>query len=393
MRELLINGTGYVQNSVAISRNTEEKWEISNGNITYSNLAAIVFQNLDTIDQMIEKGSELAGQYAAVNMTEHQYHNHQDNFFKRFVNRNVYIDPAQKEKYALQRQGVYAATRFFTEFLLKNAVRLYLNNENEKNKYKIYREMYRLMSCFVNNDRQAPGHSRASRELSKIRSSFDLPQQGLIKIKEDVDQSSTPVKFSVNNEFLGNLDDKSRDGLSFCMTSLAAQMYDNDTDIIKSRLSNYFDVLGCHGNRQREVIRANCNDYDKILEQQHKMHIIASQMVQHLIPSSPSIDISEIMNRSQELKQFDPYEERRNKNQERINKAAKVVKTLGACFLKFPDLSFLASLEALSQFNLNNDNIANDCYNQLRQWCDSDSDAENTIKSAIQISDSAKEFS
>lgn len=392
MNSILTDGTCYVQNSVAFSRNMEEKWEISNKNITYSKLAGMLLQNLDTIDRMIEGGSEFAGQYAAAAMAEHQYHNPQNNSFMNFINRNVHIDPVTKEKYALQRQGVYAATRSVSEFLLKNAVRMYLNHEKEKTKYRIYREMYSLMTCFVNSDRQVPGYSRASRELSKIRSSFDLSQKDLIKIKKDVDQSQVPSAYPVNYEILGNLNDESRYGLSFCLTALAAQMYD-DIEMIKSRLSSYFDLLGYHGNRQREVIRANSSDYDKILEQQHRMHIIASQMVQNLTPSIPQIDIAEIFKRSQDIKRFDPYEDRRNNNRKIIDKAVKpVFKTLIACCQKYPALSLLASLEALSQFNLNNDNIVGECSNKLRQWFGSDSDAETTIKNAKQISDSAKAF-
>lgn len=391
---IIIGANSYVEKTSAISRNTEEHLRIQENDPHYSTLASMVAQNIRTVDKGIEVVSEFAGQYSANLLTQRQYNAPEadDNLVKkakRAKDRNIHIDPTEKTKRDFQRQLAYTSTRIILELVSKYGVRAALGYMQNKTLYKSYFHLYQFLDCFLQCNRESPGYIRATRELTKIRCSFQIRPKDKTRIKKDTEQHRVQSVDMIDLEPLYSEPDEWRRGIAFYLTALAAQMYE-DEEQIKNCLSEFYDAIGFHGNYQREMMRVNSSDYDAITLQQSKMNHIASQMILHLIPSAPSVDFNSIATRSKAIRQFDPYEARRKRNQDAAKATAKVA--FSTILQNNPELAFLSSVQALSQFNLNNDNVTGDCINSLRRFYDDDQMAKNAVRAASEMSGSAKAF-
>lgn len=365
MDELIVksNNVNYLQNTVNFSRNMEEQTFVAAGKSTYTNLAGLIAYNWGTIDKYAEGLGDFVGKLATAKLYDKQYFEPRYGKFKNFLTRNIIIDPTKKIKYQQGRELTYDATRIIIESLVKFGSTYIANAFNNKAAFDLYSSIYNYLYLYA-NDGASPNANFVRLELNKIRSSFDMSNKDKTKIH------SIAVSQSINNiddfdvQGILGLDENVRMNISYFLYCIAAAKYDDPNELERS-LKHYNRYLGFSGsdNYMSQLIQCSKEMYDEISSDQHRMNVIASQMVQKLFIQFPHIDVNAIAARGKEIAAYDPYALRRKKNRKAIGDAAKTTAnaaktlTFAALASKFPQLASLASAQALSQLNIKNDNV------------------------------------
>lgn len=396
MDELVLHTPQYVQNSVAFSRNREEAVGVASGSQGYGSFAGLISCHLNELDSIFESASEQAARFAVNHINEEQFKNPKNGKFRNFIKRNFHIDPLEKQGQEIKRYAVYGAVRGVGEIALKVGARAFIAALDERDRLKFYSGIYNFLYLMANSDPCA-NQVGASVELEKIRSSFDLNANSRKKIKQIALNNRIQTLDELDFGFLNRIDSDTKMGLAYLLYSLACRMYDDAPEMVAAKLCDYYDVLGYHDRRRNEVIRIHQQSYETVMDNQHMMHVIASQMVNHIIPASPSIDLKQIEHRGREISAFDPYSKRRKKVK---NGAANVGKLVGkaapltiqALCGQNPARAILAASEALSQFNLGNGRVLEESANTLHNWFGSQKAVDTITANAQSLANDALDF-
>ena len=396
MEELLLYTPQYVQNSVAFSRNREEEIGLASGSQGYGNFAGLVSRHLHEIDAIFESASEQAALFAVNRIDEEQFKNPKNGRIRNWFNRNVYIDPLDKKGQEIIRYAAYGAVKGVGEIALKSGVRALISALNERDRLKFYSGIYNFLYLMANSDPQA-NMVNAAVELEKIRSSFDLNANSRKKVKEIASANRVHTLDELDFGFLNRINSDTKMGLAYLLYSLACRMYDDDPEAVAAKLRDYYDILGYHDKRCNEVIRIQQQSYETVMDNQHMMHTIASQMVTHIIPESPFVDLQQIMRRGQEISKFDPYSKRRKKVRKGVSNIGKfalkaVPLTIRAVCEQNPTRAILAASEAFSQFNLGSDRVLEEGANTLYNWFGSPKAVEAITANAQSLANDSRSF-
>ena len=393
MYDLININPGYVQNSVAFSRNREEELGIASGKQEYSSLSNLLAKHINEIDALAECASEYAAIFAVNSINETQYHDPNNGKLKNAWKRNVSVDPIENSKQILKRNIAYNLVRGTGELALKFGSRKVIDALNERERYKFYSGIYFFLDLVAHSDERA-NQVGAVIELEKIRSSFDLNARGKRKLKKNASDSRIKTLDDINFDFLSCITSDTKLNLAYLLFSLVSRMYDDDQETIESKLHNYYCILGYQGKRLNEVIRIQRESYSSVMDNQHKMHIIARQMVCHIIPDTFTVDYESIAQRGREISLYDPYAKRRNVVKKAAKETAKVAAsvTIQALCSENPAIAILAASEALSQFNLNNDMVREESASTLYNWFGSENIVEQITGNAKSITEDVFQF-
>lgn len=364
--DLLKNGNGYAENTVAVSRIHQEALEISRNNSIYGVIADLIGSNIEGIDRLAVWLGESAAESAVRRKYDQQYFDPKYGKFKNFMTRNIYISEDKKQRLEKERQLTGAAVMAGTELGVKLLAHGIQTWANEMDKYELYRQVYSVLYCYAVTG-SGGNQTCAAVELNKIRNSFQLSAANCRKLQANTSRAGirsaadldTPAIFESDNSLF--LED-----ISYLLFSIAVQKYGDlsDNDAARKQLMDFYSYLGYSGAYACELYENNRERYDVISTDQVKYLKIAQGMIKNTFIDFPGIDQNRLVRRAQEMAAYDPYSLRRKK----VTGGAKAgAMTIGGIFAKSPELVINGAATALSQFTMSDD-LKQTAHDKLRSY-------------------------
>lgn len=348
----------YIQNSIITSRLIQEESAVLRGVSGYGVLAELLDKNIEKIDGMAESIGQCVAQSKNLKMYEQQYG---DGFvggiFKRsFTGREI----AEENENA--RRNMALLQSFLVEIGIKHSARLAIKWASDKDKYRLFEQVYLMLYSFVCDGTEIGNKRRAQLELKKIRDSFPLSQKSkkkLIESKVNGDILDISVDFT-------SLPDRSkmRETISYLLYALYAQKYEGRQEA-EHILLDYYSILGYSGMIAKELIRENENQYNHITYDQKRYLNLAQGMVQNFDTCLPTIKIDSLKERAVQMSQYDPYF--LPKIRSNIASPVKRKKRISDIFFEDPEMVMHAGATALSQFDLD-DSSKENVHQRLVHW-------------------------
>jgi len=366
MDEILVGGSSFTENAVAVSRIHQEALEISRNNSVYGVISDIIGCNIEGIDYLAERLGEYTADKAVRKLYDEQYFDPKYGKFKNFMTRNIYIDPDKKKRLETERSIRAGAVMAGTEIGIKLLARGIQTWANERDKYELYSQVYSLLYCYAASGSRG-NDIGAAVELNKIRNSFQLNIAKRKQLHQRTVQSKINSVVDLDTPAIfGSGDGMFLEDISYFLFSIACQKYgdldENKTE--RDRLLSFYNYLGYTGAYAEELLASNRDRYEIISTDQQKYLKIAQGMVKNLFVELPNIDVEKLAQRAQQMAAYDPYSLRRKK----VTGGAKGgALTIAGIFAKSPELVINGAATALSQFSLN-DNTMESAHNKLRSY-------------------------
>ena len=379
----LVGDNKFVSNSINEVRNQEEQIFAACGDENYSALS--VLMNYDIVDNFAEDLGDYVGNFVRQGLYDKQYFEKRYSKIKNFLTRNIYLDPVKKITMEKHREIVYVGSRVLVELLLKGGARIITKTKYDKEKYKIYSDVYSFLDLFSREDQEQSNSDLTNREMSKILNSFDITRNKRDKLLGEVRERGVESLDKYEGNYVLTADAEIKKNISYLLYSLSCTKY-MDEALADVRVLEYYRYLGYGEKYANEMLRENKNSFVQIADHQHKMVVIASQMVQNVFIDFPFIDLKSISERGKELAKYDPYAIRRKKVQRGLSNAATTGKKIAFEKLieKYPELCVLAASEAFAQLPLS-DNIKEEGRNKMKKLFRDEKMAEKIVENTETI--------
>lgn len=334
----------YISNSIIVSRNIQELSAILQGASAYGALAGLIDANIEKIDGMAEYIGQCIAQNNNLKMYERQYGKGFLDVMKRnFVGKEI------SDTNESSRRNMAFLQSFLVEAGIKCSARLAVIWASERDKYRLFEQIYRLLYSFTYDDMSIGNNRRAQLELKKIRDSFPLGKND----KKKLAQLNTKVDILNVDMDLGSGSDSSKimENVSYLLYALYAQKYEESAEA-ESILLDYYTVLGYSGMAAKGMIRENAEKYNHIALDQTRYLNIARGMVKNFDTCLPTINIDALQKRAVQMSQYDPYYVPKMMSG---GQSSKKKKTISDIFFDQPELFKHAGATALAQLNLDDD--------------------------------------
>jgi hypothetical protein len=335
----------------------------------------------------IDALAEYLGEYFSRQDIEKRYiDQYGGNVLKGGISRNlankqtVYENETERRNYGFMKAlAVESSIKFGSRIIQRWA--------GEKEKYKIFEEIYMILLSFSNEDRTGSDMVRTKREMNKIRNSFPLSKHDRLKIGE-LTGDNIDV-FETDFAILGLEDGQSiKENLSYFLYVLYAQKYGESPEQETLLLKYYSQLLEFRDLEAKELLREHKNTYDTITSDQVKYLKVARAMVKNLEPSLPGIDVRSIANRTMEMAANDPYVIRKRKVQ--VSATAPLgKKKISDLFFEAPMLVTNAGAAALAQMELDDDGKES-ARGKMTDWGIDGDYADNILKLSKEIKEKSE---
>ena len=224
-------------------------------------------------------------------------------------------------------------------------------------------------------------------ELSKILCSFDLTMVERNRIKKSILNKESLEIDEIKWELLKPLKESTKINIGYHLYSIGILLFDEVE--LKKKMITYLGLLDFSSSEiLNTVLREIENSYNGVIEEQHKIHVIGSNIIKQM--KIPHIDVEEIMRKGNIISRYDPYMVRRKKIQGQASKAAKI--TIQKLCRRYPQLAMFGSAEAASQLNLSNDGVAEEVESLMKEWWGDSKRAAYVVESALDIQKETRDF-
>lgn len=379
--ETLYGQCDYIQNCIITSRIMQEESAAWQGKSEYGILAELLDENIEKIDGMAEYIGLCVAQNNNLETYKMQYG--QGNIMNR-VKRH-FMSKELVETNEVSRRNMAFLQSFFIEAGIKCSARFAIKWASEKDKYKLFEQIYSILYAFTYDDEVEEGNKRrAQLELKKLRDSFPLSKSDRQKLSQ---LNAKNDILNINMDF-GSDDSKMRETVSYLLYALYAQKYEEKEEAERILL-DYYSILGYSGMVAKEMLRQNANKYNHIAFDQGHYLKIARGMVKNFDTCLPSINVNELAERAVQMSQYDPYYiPKMRSNRESF---AKDRKRISDIFFENPEMIMHAGITALSQFELD-DNGKENVYKKLVDWGIDGNVSDVIVEQADIIKENAQEF-
>lgn len=348
----------YIQNAIATTRTIQENVSIIQGASGYGRLVSLIDYNIEKIDNMAEYISFCVAQNSSIKLYQNQYG---DSLIKGHLKRN-FCNEQKAEDNQVIRRNIALLESAFVEYGIKWSVRGIQKWAENKDRAELFNQIYSILYCFVQEDKDCKNQRRTLIELKKIREAFPIADKdkkafaSFMTNKDVTELELSRVVSSDNSQIL--------EGVAYCLYALYAQKY-NEMEEKENILLDYYSVLGYLGKYADEVLRENRNAYNEIASDQIKYLKIARGMVQNFDICLPMIDRNKLTQRAIKMSEYDPYyisTAKKNKNMDTRKK-----KRISDIFFENPEIVMHAGITATSQLELDDDSKEN-VRNRFIEW-------------------------
>lgn len=358
--------------TITTSRIDQEQFEAGRAATGYGRLAALMSNNYERIDPMIEFVSREMAKKKVMEAYDSQYFDKRYGKFRNFWTRTIYLDPEKKKEMEAQRKLIGFCTSLGVEAALKTTARGVEKLLREMDWYKSVAQIYGLISSFAAEDDEKGDMFKAKVELGKIRNQLPLDTFGTFEKKRLMKAKPQPLYDIPEIAALsGENSEKIRESISFYLYTVYCQKYGEylethpDDPSCKKLLMTYYDYLGYSGKTAEELFRDNAEACGKIADEQAKYLGLSRAMVRKVFTRMPEIDIDRLNRQADEMAKYDPYSIRRKKVQTAGLSAAV---TVAGIFARSPSLVIQGGATALAQLQLEgNDNLKEFLFGQLKE--------------------------
>lgn len=377
------------ESTISTSRTFQEMLKIEHGASAYRVLSATLDTSMPYIDKFAEDlGIYFAGK-AVADKYDEQYFNPKYGKFKNFLTRNIYIDPVKKEKMEKERYTTGLAASLITETAIKFGARGIQAWANHCDVIKTFGEIYALLNSFTNTDTDGANIRGANIELSKIRNAFPVSGSERKSILKKYGEPMQPQDLPTISALSGEGGSSLSNNLAYMLYSICCQKFGDDERGIR-QLTDYYNLIGFHGNMAKEMIRESAESYNIISNDQVNYLKISRSIINNIAVKIPEINIDRLRAQADAMAKFDPYSIRRKKTQNVVGGAGT---SLAGIFSKRPDLVIQGASTALSQLKLENNDNAVEFLEKQFKTNGVDNDAFGFIfKQSRDISDQANKF-
>ena len=349
------------------------------GNSHYGVLRGFLGVGMEHIDQI---SHFLSGwtRDVAIRAVQNKYYHDDEHKVRSFLRRNVYMSKENQQKMAAQSQLVGTFTQLGTEAVIQLGARGIQAWMNKRDQYKIFEQMYTVLTLFLQEAEKGSDITLAKSELDKIRNSFPLSVGEKKKLKKSVNLEKSLEKLDFSLLFVKE-NAPFRNATAYFLMSLQKQLYKKDANVNNHTLANYYSFLDMNGVLGKNMMIENGVAYDEIaVDQVSYLQIsrgIAKKLVQQM--QMPDIDIRQILARNEEAKKIDPYSAHRGKIQQAsIGSAAMIA----GIFAQNPTLFKCGLATALSQFT-QDERLIDATQQQCKIWGIAANDIDSMLPEAV----------
>ena len=208
--------TKYVESSIALSRNYQERANCLQGVTGYGTLASFIGGNMDYLDSF----SEYVALCVSKNITTNIYESQYGEKIKGFVNRNLSsserIDRSEKN-----RRNIAFLSSLLTEAGMKYGIRglKVLAETQEKQKY--FEMVYFILKSYLEESDQYIYYENANKELRKILKAFPID----VKKKQQLWNSESFDDCEKISDFAQKIDSDAKYSVAYLLYAIHAQKY------------------------------------------------------------------------------------------------------------------------------------------------------------------------
>lgn len=389
-----------VKGTTLTSQISEETFMLSTGAISYGTIADFLENNSALIFNFSKFIGDNVGNFAINTYRNSHYHSKKNSSAINFIHRNLYQNPKESAICTSKATLLGVISSVATEAALNNGVKELHKHAIHKSNYNTLQQAYFLLHNYVLIDSETINTKRATIELSKIRNSFPLSNDD--KEKLFTCSKNTPYIPLEDISSLSALNnDKLCEFIAHYLFNLFCYKYGDGNDVLAQHIENgnldypgmdtllmYYDYLGFTGNHAKELIRTYAIDFDKVSRTQSTYLQASRQLIKDFCLQIPSISIDEVRQRCSCMVQYDPYQLRRKKTQ---TISINIFKALAGIVSKRPDIAMNGIALALSQFELEDGNIASimekefkNCGMPISDFSAIEAHAENLIETATE---------
>lgn len=362
MSDVLYAPDSYAQDSSLYSYDLKNELMFANNDTAYGMMSNLIVYNMEKIDMMAECLGNFASGLAAAKVNEKYYEYTSDGSFGNklkknigtFFKRNVYLPETEKQKLNVKTTFWASAADVGVQAFIKFGTRAAVHYLNKKDIFEQYLKLYAFLNMFVNEDNTNADIVK-NNLYKRVLSSFDLNLKDKIKIAQKVSSLDLSSKETIIDVFswLNHKDDEFRTSAAFLLYDTAMLKYQDDPNIMRKKLIDYFYELNFGQKYAEELLSEFADSYEKIQRDNHNINNISAKLVNKMAYDFPEINFNEIVQRSAEISKFDPYALRRKNVQEFAKKTAEI--SFSVLMQKLPVISDVALLNAFSQVALNDD--------------------------------------
>lgn len=347
--------TKYVESSIALSRNYQERANCLQGVTGYGTLASFIGGNMDYLDSF----SEYVALCVSKNITTNIYESQYGEKIKGFVNRNLSsserIDRSEKN-----RRNIAFLSSLLTEAGMKYGIRglKVLAETQEKQKY--FEMVYFILKSYLEESDQYIYCENANKELRKILKAFPID----VKKKQQLWNSESFDDCEKISDFAQKIDSDAKYSVAYLLYAIHAQKYGEqfeNTHILKK----YYSLLGYHDNIINEIIIENRESYSTVAFDQRRYLSLARGMVKQFGTCVPSLDMNNLTQRAVDMSKFDPYYS--EKIDLHRHSTYQPQKTISDIFFDSPETVINACKTAISQISLT-DGLKENLEGLMKSW-------------------------
>lgn len=345
----------YVESSIALSRNYQEKANCLQGVTGYGKLASLIGASMDYLDSF----SEYVALCVSKSITKNTYEAQYEGRLSGFVKRNLQ-DPEITDRNEKNRRNIAFLSGLLTEAGMKYGIRELKVLAENKEKQKIFRMVYFILKSYSEECDQYVYYENANRELKKILKAFpiDSKQKQKLWVSESFDDWEKIL------DFVEKMDSNAKLSLSYLLYSIHAQKYGEKFENT-NLLAKYYSLLGYKDNIINEIIIENRDAYSIVAFDQTRYLSLARGMVKQFSTCAPNLDINSLTQRAVEMSKYDPYYTEGIAL--RCHSTYNPQKTISDIFFDSPETVINACKTAISQISLT-DGLKENLETMMKSW-------------------------
>ena len=347
------------------------------GNSHYGVLRGFLGVGMEHIDQISHFLSGWTSD-VAIRAVQNKYYHDDEHKVRSFLRRNVYMSKENQQKMAAQSQLVGTFTQLGTEAVIQLGARGIQAWMNKRDQYKIFEQMYTVLTLFLQEAEKGSDITLAKSELDKIRNSFPLSVGEKKKLKKSVNLEKSLEKLDFSLLFVKE-NAPFRNATAYFLMSLQKQLYKKDANVNNHTLANYYSFLDMNGVLGKNMMIENGVAYDEIAVDQVSYLQISRGIAKKLVQQMPDIDIGQILARNEEAKKIDPYSVHRGKIQKASIGGTAMI---AGIFTQNPMLFECGLATALSQFT-QDERLIDVAQQQCKIWGIAANDIDSMLPEAV----------
>lgn len=349
--------TGYVESSIAISRNYQEHANCIQGVTGYGKLACLIGSNMDYLDSFAEYVALCVSNNVTRNAYKTQYgEGPLSGMIRGFSEYSLELVNSNEKS----RRNAAFLSGLLTEACMKYGIREIKILSENKGKQKYFEKVFFVLKSYLEENDQYVFYDNANRELKKILKSFPVDS----KIKQQLWKAEWLDDYNKISEFADKIDDDAKRSLAYLLYAIHAQKYGEqfeNTEILR----NYYAMLGYKDYIINKIITENREAYSIVAFDQKRYLSLARGMVKQFSTNIPNLDINRMTQRAVEMSKYDPYYSRHIDM--RSHSTYHSQKTISDIFFDKPETVIDACRTAVSQIALN-DNIKENLEMIMKSW-------------------------